>query len=270
MKTSVSLALQLDSGFSPFTAADFDKGLDWAKNLGVDGVELIILNPNTVDAGALMEKLTIRGLAVATLATGQMAGEGLTFCDESASVRDAAVKRICDHIDLSIKLGNPNVTIGLARGKGSDDLVILQKQFKYVKDCVKRCGEYASEKGIRINLEPLNRYETHMLHSSVDTLEMIEDIGCASVGILYDTFHSNIEDADMCGIIAHYAKHFSHVHFADSNRHVPGEGHTDFPAIVRALKKAGYSGFVSLEVLNLPNAEQVIANAAAFKNYVNA
>ena len=269
MKTGVSLCVQDNSGFAPFAAKDFDLGLDWAQRLGVDAVELIIRDPNTVDADKLMKKLVARGLALATLATGQMAGEGLMFTNESPETRAAAVKRICDHIDLSLKIGKPNVTIGLARGKGSDNPDTLAKQVVFVRDCVKRCGEYAGQKNIVINLEPLNRYETHILHTSEETLQMIKDVGCeSSIGILYDTFHSSIEDADMTAVIASHITSISHIHFADSNRRVPGYGHTNFAAIVALLKKLKYSGYISLEVLNNPSSSFVIDHADMFVKIV--
>ena len=265
MKTAVSLALQEDSGFSPFPAAHFAEGVAWAGELGVDAAELIILDPNQVDADALLALLGKHNLAVATLATGQMAGKGLYFCSPDASARESSVKRICDHIDLSTRIGKPNVTIGLARGKGSDDASQRQIEYNRILECVRRCGAYAAEKDVVINLEPLNRYETYYLHSSGETVEMIEKADCPShVGVLYDTFHSNIEDADMAATVERHIKNIVHVHFADSNRMTPGSGHTDFTAVANVLRKHNYKGYVSLEVLNAPDAAFVRNNASAF------
>lgn len=265
MKLAVSLALQKESVFAPFTPQDFDAGLRWAQSLGVDGVELIIQHPDRVDTDALNKQLGGYGLAVATIATGQMAGEGLMFTEEDPETRNQAVARICAHIDLSTRIGNPNVTIGLARGIGSKDPEILKKQYRHVEDCVKRCGDHAAQKGVTINLEPLNRYETNILHTSEETLAMINVLGCAdSVGILYDTFHSNIEDADMAGTVDTYCRNICHVHYADSNRRVPGSGHTDFAAVTAALVRNNYTGYISLEVLNTPGAEYVIEKGMDF------
>jgi len=268
IKTSASLALQMDSGFSPFPAKVFNKGLQWAQALGFDGVELIIQHPNEVNADELMKTLERCHLLVSTIATGQMMGEGLIFCSDNSEIRNAAVKRIYDHIDLSSKLGLPNVTIGLARGKGSPEVPVKSRQRTFIAECVKRCAEYARCKNVRINLEPINRYETCLFNSVEDTASLIEELGVMpTVGILYDTFHSNIEDTDMLQTIAKYGGNFSHVHFADSNRMVPGYGHIDYTAVISELEKVNYRGFVSLECLNIPDAEFVKSHAGALNSF---
>jgi sugar phosphate isomerase/epimerase len=268
MKTSVSLTLQLDSGFSPFKASDFELGLDWAKKLGCDGVELIINDPSKVRVPELSEKLRARGLSVSTIATGQMIGDGLTFCDESQRVRDLSVERIFRHIDLSSQIGHPNVTIGLARGRGSDGVEKQREEILRIKDCIGKCARYAAERDVVINLEPINRYETHFLNSCEQTAAVIEELGLPSIGLLYDTFHSNIEDADMFLAVETHGKKFAHVHFADSNRHVPGEGHIPFAGIVKKLQEVSYDGYVSMEVLNLPDARHVIEHALELNRIV--
>ena len=269
INTSVSLALQEDSGFAPFAAADFAKGLEWAEKLAFDGVELIINRPDLVDAGRLAKEVEAHHLKVSTLATGQMVGDGLMFCSDRAEVRRAAVDRILKHIDLSVQLGLPNVTVGLVRGNGDSEAEAHLRQRGYIAECLKTCVEYAAKNKVRINLEPINRYETCHLNSVAETASLIEELGAAPVaGILYDTFHSNIEDADMLQTIERFGKNFSHVHFADSNRMVPGNGHINFSAVVSRLKQMDYRGFVSLECLNVPNAEFVIKHAAAVNSFV--
>lgn len=84
-----------------------------------------------------------------------------------------------------------------------------------------------------------------------------------NVGVLYDTFHSNIEDADMLETIQKLKGRISHVHFADSNRRLPGEGHIDFKAIYNKLVGIGYKGYVSLETLNKPDRETIKSLAGA-------
>lgn len=264
IKTSVTLALQEDTKFSPFSACELEEGLDWAQRLEFDGVELAVNHPENVEIGSLMERLQKRGLTVSALSTGQMLGEGLMFCNDREEIRNKAVERICRHIALSAAIGSPNVTVGLARGTGTPDASVQErrKQIGYVADCLKRCAEYAEKKNVRINLEAVNRYETSLLNSVEEAAFFLkEEEVFPTVGILYDTFHSNIEDADMFAAIARYGVYFSHVHFADSNRRVPGAGHVDFQAVVSGLKKTGFAGYVSLECLNLPDAGFVRSHA---------
>lgn len=264
IKASVSLTLQKDSPFTPFRAERFEAGLQWAERLGFDGVELIINRPEEVDGPALFDRISRHGLTVSTIATGQMMGDGIIFCSGDKEIRKAAVERINRHTDLSAELGFPHVTVGLARGKGSPDPQERIAQRRLVAECLKYCSDYAAGKNVRINLEPINRYETFLLNSVKDTAAMIDEIQAAPVvGILYDTFHSNMEDADMFEAIRRYGGNFSHVHFADSNRMVPGNGHIDFAGVVSALRGVGYGDFVSLECLNLPDETFVLEHASA-------
>jgi sugar phosphate isomerase/epimerase len=181
-------------------------------------------------------------------------------------MRKAAVNRICRHIDLSTKLpGHPNVTIGLVRGKGGGIDTDLKQQHQWIVDCLKICAQYAKNSGVTLNLEPFNRYESFHLNDVFSAVSMIQEIGCpANVGILYDTFHANIEERDMQETILTYGKNFSHIHFADSNRRLPGEGHIDYGLTMQALHGINYQGYISLECVNAPNAEHVMEYAGNF------
>ncbi|MDR1649823.1 MAG: sugar phosphate isomerase/epimerase [Synergistaceae bacterium] len=272
IKTSVTLAYQKDSGVSPFRAAEFEEGLDWACGLGVDAVELSVAWPGAADTARMRESLERRNMPVSTLSTGVMAGEGLVFCDEDAAVRGNAVRHIREHIDLASALaGKPAVTIGLARGMGGGDAETLARQRAMIAECLERCCEYASKKGIMLNLEPFNRYESAHLHTARECAVFIRALRHSdSVGILYDTFHSNIEDANMTDTIEEFSRMFSHVHFADSNRGLPGEGHIDFAGVLQALQKTGYDRYISLEVLNVPDRGHVRGFAHRFVSLVRA
>jgi len=262
IKTSATLPVQFDTCFSPFHFYEFDTGLEWVKDNGFDGVELVISKPLEVDINFLNKKLYKLSLEVSTIATGQsVALEGISLTDDSETVRKKAVDRIIEHINLSTELvGRPNVTIGLIRGKGdSGSKNILLDIFK--KELIK-CIDYAARKNIVLNLEPINRYETVMLNSCDDTLDFLKMLGSPkNTGILYDTFHSNIEDADMLNALQKIKGNISHVHFADSNRHLPGKGHIDFKSIYKKLAEIKYDGYVSIETLNLPDSEDIKKNA---------
>ena len=262
IKKSASIAVQYNSCFSPFNANEFNKGIEWIKSCGFEAVELIICKPREIKINELNTILERSKLKVSTIATGQaMALEGISLTEDNESARAKAVKRIREHIDLAIEIGYPNVTIGLIRGKG--DILRLETQLRLLRQEILKCIKYACAKGVTINLEPINRYEVLLLNSCLDTYNFIMEMGNPEcLGILFDTFHSNIEDADVFKSIIKIEGKISHVHFADSNRQLPGKGHINFVEIIRALEKSLYDGYVSLEVLNLPDRETVIKEAA--------
>jgi sugar phosphate isomerase/epimerase len=260
---SATVPLQYDTSFSPFSASEYQKGVTWVKECGFDGVEFVIAEPDKVYPDELNTIVQNAGLKVSAIATGQSyALEGISLIDEAKEIRAKAVQKICKHVDLSANLiGRPNVTVGLIRGVGNQ--ADTKKQMRFLCETMSQCAEYAGQNDIVINFEPINRYEASLINSTSEGAEFLKAIGNPSnVGILYDTFHSNIEDKNMADAVNDYTTQICHVHFADSNRALPGEGHIDFMSIYHILVRNGYQGYISLETLNIPDREFVIKNAA--------
>ena len=105
---------------------------------------------------------------------------------------------------------------------------------------------------VRLAIEPINRYETDLINNVVDALSLIDEIGANNIGVLFDTFHANIEEPRIeTGMMVCRSRLF-HVHLADSNRWCPGAGHTDFGRVMATLKGMKYAGWVSAEILPKP------------------
>lgn len=108
-------------------------------------------------------------------------------------------------------------------------------------------GEHAAREGVAVYLEPLNRYEDHMLNTLADAAALCRELGLPSVRVMGDVFHMSIEERDPAASIRAAGALLSHVHLADSNRSHPGSGHTDFASIVDALRDTGFRGCLALE-----------------------
>ncbi|MCJ7708999.1 MAG: sugar phosphate isomerase/epimerase, partial [Anaerolineales bacterium] len=100
----------------------------------------------------------------------------------------------------------------------------------------------------------------NFLNTIAETLEFIDTVGAPNLGLLVDTFHMNIEEASMTGPLIAAGNRLWHVHLVDSNRCAPGMGHTDFAPIVSALVAVGYSGYLSGEILPVPDDETAAAH----------
>ncbi|MCM8804778.1 MAG: sugar phosphate isomerase/epimerase [Candidatus Omnitrophica bacterium] len=107
--------------------------------------------------------------------------------------------------------------------------------------------EKAEETKCCLLLEPLNRYETHFLNKIEQAVEYCEKIKSPYLKIMADFFHMNIEEADISESIEKAGKWISHIHLADSNRILPGMGHTDFESGFKALKKINFENYMILE-----------------------
>ncbi|MCS7179911.1 MAG: sugar phosphate isomerase/epimerase [bacterium] len=107
--------------------------------------------------------------------------------------------------------------------------------------------EKAEETKCCILLEPLNRYETHFLNRLEQAVEYCEKIKNPYLKIMADFFHMNIEEANIAEAIKKAGKYIAHIHLADSNRILPGFGHTDFESGFKALKEIGFENYMILE-----------------------
>jgi sugar phosphate isomerase/epimerase len=130
-------------------------------------------------------------------------------------------------------------------------------------DALGALGEHAQREGVRILLEPLNRYEDHMVNRLEQAVELAEATGLDSVGVVADSYHMNIEEADVQGALVAAAHRLHHVQVSDSNRLEPGAGHLDWTAFLAALANAGYTGDLAAECRLSGPAEQALPKAAA-------
>jgi sugar phosphate isomerase/epimerase len=108
-------------------------------------------------------------------------------------------------------------------------------------------GEHAASEGVTLFLEPLNRYEDHMVNRLEQAADLIEAVGLDSVRIAADTYHMNIEEDDPSAALVTWGRFVGHVQVSDSNRLQPGAGHLDWPGVLAALKDIGYAGDLALE-----------------------
>ncbi|MGW4488512.1 sugar phosphate isomerase/epimerase family protein [Amycolatopsis sp. NPDC004368] len=108
-------------------------------------------------------------------------------------------------------------------------------------------GEHAKAEGVLLLLEPLNRYEDHMVNRLEQAASLIDEVGLDSVRIGADTYHMNIEEDDPADSLVRFAGYLGHVQVSDSNRLQPGAGHLDWPAVLGALAAVGYEGDLALE-----------------------
>jgi sugar phosphate isomerase/epimerase len=129
---------------------------------------------------------------------------------------------------------------------------------EWLAEALMEAGNTASALGTHFLYEPLNRYETNLFNRQTDAASFIQAHKIRGVKILADLFHMNIEEGDLCDALRSLASQqiLGHIHFADSNRRAIGMGHTLIGPIAELLKEVGYDGYVSAEILPLPDSDQ--------------
>jgi len=235
--------------FSPFNPGEWRKALGEVTQAGYSAVELAVTDPTRLDPAEVAEALREAGLRLSSLTTGQAAGkEGLSLSSPDDEVRARAIRRIQDHM----RLARPHravVIVGLLRGvEGSLDLLV---------ESLKECARF--DPSVKIALEPLNRYESRLINTVEEALEVVERVGAENLGVLADTFHANIEERKLGEAFSMAGKRLFHVHLADSNRWVPGYGHLPFREVLEALAEVDYKGTLVVESLPKPDPAATLA-----------
>jgi len=247
--------MQDPTPFSPFRPVEWQQALDVIAASGFDGVELAITNPTLLEVSEVAEALEARGLRLLSITTGQAAAlEGLSLSSSDPDIRRRAITRICDHMAFAEQFGAV-VIVGSLRGADGDHALLQES----LKECA------ASRPSVNIALEPLNRYESRLLNSIDNTMTLIESIGEDNIGVLFDTFHANIEEVSIPEAISRAGDRLVHVHLADSNRWVPGYGHFEFSQVWKALEDVSYARAIVFEPLPLPSTDQLLASGGKLK-----
>ena len=237
-----------------------------ASILGYRGVELQLRDPQEIDPEEMTDLCQRYDLAIPALGSGMVAVEDhLTFSDPSEHTRRMAMKRIQEFIHLAQAL-NSGVIIALIFGNIGKDQSQRSGRWKAALGCLRDCCALASQYGVPLYLEPLNRYESDCLNTVEEGKAVIQEVGSPALKLLVDSYHMNIEEKGIEDSLYAARDVLGHVHLADSNREAPGRGHIDFQSILAMLRRIEYHGFLSFEILPRPDTRQALQQAIEFIN----
>lgn len=263
-KKSVSLSPQR-TGFAPLLyAGRLEEGLSIISELGFEGVEISLKEPDEAFA-KVVPLMAAHDLTLLSIATGRSYyDDHISLGDPQEQNRRACVQRMKAFIEFASGY-QAFVIIGGIRGAAPHSPVVpLSERESQFRLSLQELLPFAQAKRVTLLLEPLNRYESMIVNSIDQALDLIESLGFSNFQILADTFHMNIEEASMEESLLRARDHLGLVHFADSNRLAPGWGHIAFPAIVCTLRTIAYQGFINVEVLPVPNDQDAARQSIGF------
>ena len=241
----------------------FEEKAAKAAKLGYAGIELMVRDPAGLDWPSVKAILEDAGLEVPQVVTGELFGaDGLCLVTADDGLYRRAEERTRSVIDLAAYLG-AMVNIGRLRGQ-LKFLGEVSDPWAIAVDRLRKVINYAADRAVRVTMEPINRYETDFVFSAADGMRLVEDLGCDNFGLMLDLFHMNIEDASIEEGLRATGDRLWHVHIADSNRRYPGSGHLDFDSVFATLEAMGYQGYVSAELLPLPDADTAAEKTITF------
>ena len=223
-----------------------------AKQLGCDGLELHLRTPEDAPAEELTALEAEFGLGISAVATGQARGlDHLCLIDPDPCVRRQAVERMRQFIDWASAVGCA-VILGNLRG----DLPLgaqREASRKWLSEALDELLPYAESRKTTIFLEVINRYENNYLNTALEANQYVASFQSGYLKTHLDTFHMNIEEADMLRAIRESGPYLGYIHFAGNTRRACGSGALDFRDILGALRDAQYSGYITIECLPIPD-----------------
>lgn len=251
MKSAITLCQVPEAAAGPFVLrTPLPEAFATASALGFDAVELFLPGPDFISVEEVKSLAEKHGLSIAAVGTG--AGwlkDGLSLTDASAQKREAALEFVLSMVNFGGQLGAPAI-LGSMQGRKIDE-----ESLDHLASGLRICAQAAAAFVVPFLYEPLNRYETNLFNRLVDAVAFLETQDLKNVLLLADLFHMNIEEQDIPTALLEAGRHVGHIHFADSNRQAMGFGHTQPAAILAALREISYSGYLSAEILPLPNPE---------------
>lgn len=258
LKLAATLSAELNPSSPVITAGDPFKRSEQISRLGYDALELHWSDPSLIPLAQIAEACREYQLEISAFATGRAyVQEGLSLTHEDPDNRSAAIARLKSFVDAAAPFQS-TVIIGCIRGNLTKD-ADRQESLELLADSTRMVAEYAAAKGVGIVFEAINRFENNYLNTAQETVSFIKDFALPNTKILMDTFHMNIEDADMGKAILDCGNLLGYIHIADSNRRYTGEGHINMKEIAHAIQQADYRGVISAECLPLPDTDTALA-----------
>ncbi len=200
--------------------------------------------PDVFDTKELRKLLAENGISCWGAVSLMFEGRDLIHADEA--VRATSIGYLTDCITMVKELDGYEMTIVPSQVGKVSPMDTPEQEWAWAVECLKEIHIHAQKEGIRIALEPLNRFETNFLNRADQAVLLAEEVG-PDCGVCLDTFHLNIEEADMLEAIRNSKERLVDFHVADNNRMACGMGSLDWPLIVETLKEIGYDGAITVE-----------------------
>jgi len=216
------------------------------KRAGYDGVELPIFEGEPDHYRKLGEALRDNGLRATAVTVIPDAARDCLSGDPK--VRAAALAHLRWAIDCLVAAGGETLCgpfhqpLGIFTGASP-----THEERANLVSVHKEAAAYAARYNVKLSVEPLNRFECYALNTVADAAEVVRAANAPNYGLLYDTFHANIEEKDPVGVIGANLPFINHVHFSENDRGTPGKGHVPWAATMRALKHGGYNNWCAIE-----------------------
>jgi len=218
------------------------------KAIGFDGVELPMFNLD-LDYAALGRKLDDLGLARTAVT---IRGEEDNPISPDPAVRRKGIELskktldCCAAAGVETLVGPYHSAIGYFSGAGP-----TADEWKWGVESMREVAQYAGEVGVMLGVEALNRFECYLLNAHADSARFVQEVNHPSCGMMYDTFHCNIEEKSVTDAVRAGGDKLVHIHISENDRSTPGAGNVRWQENFDAIVDCGYDSWLVIEAFGL-------------------
>ncbi|MEZ5401626.1 MAG: sugar phosphate isomerase/epimerase family protein [Bryobacteraceae bacterium] len=219
------------------------------KGRGFDAIEIARFDWAGVAAALAPEiRREAEAQGIGVIACSAFTSSECCFATGSAAARQAGTEFLERAIDATAAMG-ANLLVGPFHGPVGYLAGRRRNaaEWSHMVDSLRAAGDYAHAAGVRIAIEPLNRFETYVMNTAADAARLCDEVAHPAIGILYDTFHANIEEKSQGEGLTAAGGHLFHVHTCENDRGAPGSGHVEWEEVVARLKAMNYDGYLVIE-----------------------
>jgi D-psicose/D-tagatose/L-ribulose 3-epimerase len=222
--------------------------LEQIKSIGYAGVEIPIFDTNTRAWESWRKKLDELELDRVAITIN---GPEYNQISTDASIRKSTLERNKRAIDCAAVIGSELLTgpfhsaLGVFTGKAS-----TEQERAWAKENLFALAEHAQQNGIVLGLEYLNRFESYLVTTTEELIQLVDEINHPNCKLMFDSFHANIEEQDIAAAIKKMAHRLVYVQLSENDRGILGRGHVDFKSILLALEEIEYTGMISVEAFS--------------------
>jgi D-psicose/D-tagatose/L-ribulose 3-epimerase len=220
--------------------------IDRVKDMGLDFIEIPLMNLDGINVNTTKRKLQDADLEVVT--STLITNEKHDITSDDPKIRRAGTDYLKQCVKYSSEIGASLFTgviyalhLKSLPKRPTDDLLQM------VAEILKEVAQYASDRGVTIGIEPINRYETFLINTCSQALTLKRMIGEPNVIIHLDTYHMNMEEKNLEAAVRDAGEDLGHIHLNENDWGIPGTGHIEWNGIFRALSDLEYQGYASLE-----------------------
>ena len=219
--------------------------IDRVQGLGLDFIEIPLMCLDTFDAVAVRERLRAADLDACTSTV--LLGD-TDISSEAPDIRARGVAYLKDCVRATHAIGATSFSgVIYAQHVKPDARRPTEATWEYSARCLREVADMATDLGVTLGLEPVNRYESHLVNTCAQARHLMEMIDRPNVRIHLDAYHMNIEEKDFYEATKLAGADLIHYHLCENDRGIPGTGLVDWDGIFRALGEMQYTGYAALE-----------------------